>query len=396
MHSRNCSPFVECSSSSVGDEVATTSKKKVKPPKDNFGSEESEDSEDDEAGLPVIPRALRAIMETPEDDVTGIEESPRQLSQPPYEPGAFLDFKWSSFANPPTLSYLRRKSVSYGNTGPTAAYTDPYVIFINIWDRQFMEHIVAETNKYAQLLAQQLFLNNKLGPTSISDWKDTTVDELYVFFALTIAMGIVAKGRLVDYWNANSRIFITPGFRVYTPLRRYQLLWQCLHFRDNKDISTKNLSVSEAKLFKIHPVLDHLNGHFQSMYNLQQNIALDESLLLLKGWLDSNQCFPNKAAATGIKTYEVCEPQTSYLRRFAVHVHKRTKNAIPNSDSLEAYFPSVVLKLLRGLENRGHTVWMDNFYNSPALARKLKSLRFDCVGTLRTNRQFVPQLLRSP
>lgn len=36
---------------------------------------------------------------------------------------------------------------------------------------------------------------------------------------------------------------------------------------------------------------------------------------------------------------------------------------------------------------------MDNFYNSPALARKLKTLGFDCVGTLRTNRQFVPQEL---
>ncbi|KAL0811831.1 hypothetical protein ABMA28_009259 [Loxostege sticticalis] len=33
---------------------------------------------------------------------------------------------------------------------------------------------------------------------------------------------------------------------------------------------------------------------------------------------------------------------------------------------------------------------MVNFYNSPALARELNCLGFDCVGTLRTNRQFVP------
>ncbi|VVC96065.1 unnamed protein product [Leptidea sinapis] len=36
---------------------------------------------------------------------------------------------------------------------------------------------------------------------------------------------------------------------------------------------------------------------------------------------------------------------------------------------------------------------MDNFYNSPALARYLKTLGFDVVGTLRTNRQFVPREL---
>lgn len=33
---------------------------------------------------------------------------------------------------------------------------------------------------------------------------------------------------------------------------------------------------------------------------------------------------------------------------------------------------------------------MDNFYNFPALARKLKTIGFDCVGTLRTNRKYVP------
>lgn len=38
---------------------------------------------------------------------------------------------------------------------------------------------------------------------------------------------------------------------------------------------------------------------------------------------------------------------------------------------------------------------MDNFYNSPCLARRLKCLGFDCVGTLRTDRKFVPQALNS-
>ncbi|XP_041972285.1 uncharacterized protein LOC121728213 [Aricia agestis] len=36
----------------------------------------------------------------------------------------------------------------------------------------------------------------------------------------------------------------------------------------------------------------------------QQNVALDESLTMWKGWLDINQFIRNKAAAVGIKTYE--------------------------------------------------------------------------------------------
>ncbi|GBP45802.1 PiggyBac transposable element-derived protein 4 [Eumeta japonica] len=39
----------------------------------------------------------------------------------------------------------------------------------------------------------------------------------------------------------------------------------------------------------------------------------------------------------------------------------------------------IVLNLLEGLEHKGHCVTMDNFYNSPALARYLKCRGFDCL-----------------
>ena len=42
--------------------------------------------------------------------------------------------------------------------------------------------------------------------------------------------------------------------------------------------------------------------------------------------------------------------------------------------------PAVVLKLLEPLFGRGHTLWIDNFFSSPELARKLKIEHFtDCV-----------------
>lgn len=155
-----------------------------------------------------------------------------------------------------------------------------------------------------------------------------------------------------------------------------------------------NLEASEAKLFKIQPVLDHLNDKFQNLYNLHQNIALDESLLQWKGWLDINQLIPNKSATVGIKTYEICESQTGYLWRFEVHAFKKSSPQ-QSQDPLKASTPSIVLRLIHGLENRGHTLWMVNFYNSPCLARRLKVLGLDCVGTLRTNRIFVPEALHN-
>ena len=39
-------------------------------------------------------------------------------------------------------------------------------------------------------------------------------------------------------------------------------------------------------------------------------------------------------------------------------------------------------------------LWMDNFYNSPALIQRLRTLKTECVGTLRLSRKDVPQRVK--
>jgi len=55
---------------------------------------------------------------------------------------------------------------------------------------------------------------------------------------------------------------------------------------------------------------------------------------------------------------------------------------------------AIVLSLVEPLPRKGRTLWMDNFYNSPALAQRLKILKTDCVGTLRLSRKDVPQRVK--
>ncbi|XP_041982758.1 piggyBac transposable element-derived protein 4-like [Aricia agestis] len=205
-------------------------------------------------------------------------------------------------------------------------------------------------------------------------------------------MGVVVKTRIEEYWSTTANIFCTPGFGKHMSINRFLLISKLLHFANNEDMCSPGLDVSEARLFKIKPVLSHLNNKFQSLYKMAQNIALDESLLQWKGWLDINQLVPNKAAVMGIKSYEICESQTGYLWRFEIQAHKKSPQQQPE-EPLNASTPSIVLRLTHGLENKGYTLWMDNFYNSPSLARRLKASGIHCVGTLRTNRQFVPRAL---
>lgn len=380
------------------------------------GSEEESDASEDEEDMLFlgIPRVIRSTMETPLDeddaaddegaggDLASAEESApggdSSLDVPhtaTHQPWSLYDFNWKEFSDSPVSPESRRETFFQNNVGPTIPRVDPYDIFIDIWDRPIMEHIALETNKYAQQVAAQMMETNTLKPTSrISRWVDTSVDELYVFFAIILAMGVVVNTRLEEYWTATVDIFQTPGFSVHMSIDRFKLLSKCIHFNDN-DMFTLELDDSEAKLFKIKPIVDHLNYKFQVLYTPTQNIALDESLLMWKGWLQMSQMIPNKAARRGLKTYEVCESQTGYLWRFEIHSHKRPPHLQNVDDPVAAPVPSIVLRLVQGLEHKGYTLWMDNYYNSPSLARRLKTLGFDCVGTLRTDRKFVPQALHS-
>ena len=51
----------------------------------------------------------------------------------------------------------------------------------------------------------------------------------------------------------------------------------------------------------------------------------------------------------------------------------------------------VVLRLLEGLEHRGHLVYMDNYYTNPTLFAPLLQLVFGACGTVRINRRGMPK-----
>ena len=50
----------------------------------------------------------------------------------------------------------------------------------------------------------------------------------------------------------------------------------------------------------------------------------------------------------------------------------------------------VVLKLVSGLENKGHHLYCDNYYSSPELFLRLKALGFGACNTTRTSRHGNP------
>ena len=64
-------------------------------------------------------------------------------------------------------------------------------------------------------------------------------------------------------------------------------------------------------------------------------------------------------------------------------------------DGAKGHTHSVVMKLVEGLEKKGHHIYCDNFYSSPALFTNLRENGFCACGTLRINRRGVPSRIKS-
>jgi hypothetical protein len=143
---------------------------------------------------------------------------------------------------------------------------------------------------------------------------------------------------------------------------------------------------------KIKPIFEALVNKFQTIYIPEEKIAIDESLLLYKGKLGMKQYIPMKRSRFGIKLYQLCESGTGYIWNSMVHTGPDMilENSLDNLTSSR-----IVLTLAKKLLEKGYTIYMDNWYTSPALFRELVSKKTNAVGTVRTGRKNMPAELKN-
>jgi hypothetical protein len=233
------------------------------------------------------------------------------------EEETYKTFLWETMDN-----YTGQKELFHVESGPrnkARNVTDILECFELFFDGQIIQHVVIETNRYAeQYIIQRGNLFTFRSP--VRSWVPVTENEIHVLLGLFLLMGMVQKPTMRSYFS-KKRVLSTPGFADVISRERFELICKFLHFIDNDSLQAYD---GPPKLFKIYPILRHLNNKFQSLYLPTQNIAIDESLTLWKGRLSFLQYLPLKASKFGIKTFELCESSTGYLRSFLVYTGKDT------------------------------------------------------------------------
>jgi len=118
------------------------------------------------------------------------------------------------------------------------------------------------------------------------------------------------------------------------------------------------------------------------------NICIDESLLLFKGRLSFRQYIPSKASRFGIKFFVLCDCATGYVLNFIIYTGKTTEYVPHPHVGISG---SLVMTLMEPYLDRGHTLYIDNWYTSPLLLQRLHDRKTNACGTVRRNRKGMPK-----
>ncbi|KAJ8939480.1 hypothetical protein NQ318_022534 [Aromia moschata] len=240
-----------------------------------------------------------------------------------------------------------------------------------------------DENNVPCLFCSDTFGNSVPEKSRITEWKDVTLKELKVFLGIWFHMGNIRINRLQDYWKKDE-LFAIPGLQKHMSRNRFMLIMRCLHFSKNP---TKEDDPGYGdRLHRIRFLQDYFNRRMAEVYYPGKQLSLDESMVLLRGRLGFRQFIKGKKHKFGMKLYILAEPNGLTLRCF---VYSGAQGELGGTGHAE----KVVMSLMKGLENKGHALYMDNFYNSVTLCQQLLQNKTYVTGTLRKGRKGTPKVV---
>ena len=198
-------------------------------------------------------------------------------------------------------------------------------------------------------------------------------------------MGLVHQQDLSDYWSTDP-VISTPFFPTVMPRDRFLLLLTFLHYSDNSNYIARGNDGYDP-LYKLGTIYHDITHLFTTNYYPTKNIAIDEGLVPWRGNIHFRVYNPDKPDKFGIKSYQLCD-ETGYCCKYEIYTGKR-----PGGSQHGATY-DLCMRLMENYLNRGHHLYIDNFYTSPVLLSHLYQQGTGACGTLRTNRKHVPEAIK--
>ena len=307
-------------------------------------------------------------------NVTGIYRA--EIPEYDRELPADQEINWTRTDSQPTICSFTRTT---GLNVDLEADAAPIDYFKLLFDKDMWPKLVDETNRYAnaKIVGQNLSPECRL-----QTWVPVTVDEIKVFFALCILMGMVNKESIEDYWTTKE----APYFNKCMSKNRFLQILSNLHLSD----SAREIPVGREghdPLYKLRVFITMCSKNFCDIYTPERDLSVDESTCPWKGRLKFRVYNPAKPDKFGVKLYSVNEAVSGYCIGFDVYVGTSPIAKYSELGDLDPECTTttkIVVGLLakNGLMFSGHHVYMDNYYSSLELYDELSMRETYACGTV--------------
>ena len=179
---------------------------------------------------------------------------------------------------------------------------------------------------------------------------------------------------------------------------RFQsILWN-FHVNDDSNNPPRGRPGHDP-LAKIRPFVDMVERNFLYAYKPSKVLSFDEACCPFKGRLRFRVYNPMKPNRFHIKLFQVSEAQSGYIVGFHIYTGKGgpcISNESRPLDQEVTKTTKIVLGLLEStnLLDKGHHIYMDNYYSSPELFSELYYRETYSCGTVRLNRKGLPNAVK--
>lgn len=249
----------------------------------------------------------------------------------------------------------------------------PFSIFNLLFSDEIMNMLVEQTNLYAFQRSQK----------TAKPYIQTNIQELKTFFGINLLMGIKRSPSYRDYWSSSPDLHDQYISSLMT-VNRFGWLLSSLHINNNV-LMPKRGETGYDKLYKIRPFLTMIKQNFQTYYNPERVVAVDESMIKFKGRSTIKQYMPKKPIKRGYKVWSLVDKK-GYLWNFDMYVGKVGDTVQKDLGG------SVVKNLSLPIQNKNHCLYMDNYFTSVPLLNYLKIKGIHACGTVNSSRKHLPKM----
>jgi hypothetical protein len=277
-------------------------------------------------------------------------------------------------------------------TGPTPGLKSPaaegvpmpHAVFDLYWTDDCVDRIVEETNRYARAELPPLH-NEEPRTKGGRAWKDVNRTEIRGWLGICILMGCKRLPSIRQYWMRSQPFLYCELISSIMTCFRWEQIMRCLHLVDNSSVVRDVSDPRFDRIAKTRWLVEMFVKVSKEIYNLEREITVDECVIPYKGrYCFIRQFMPDKPVRFGIKVWLLASSKSRFVWQMEVYFGEGT-GAGPHGLGYH-----VVERMVRGLENRGHCLVIDNFFASVNLFHELMCKGIWATGTVRRTSKNLP------